>query len=120
MSTWTCQRVSESVKCGHVNPGRKQLCEACGKRRPPRRRPAHTIALDIDYATYALLNGGERCAICGAEPKPGRRLQRDHDHRTGYPRGLLCFRCNRQLPTWATIEWMRAALAYLERTSVPE
>jgi hypothetical protein len=37
-------------------------------------------------------NGG--CAICGNPPKDGKNLHVDHNHDTGYVRGLLCFRCN--------------------------
>lgn len=72
-------------------------------------------ALDIAYERYVELNGGEHCGICGAERKPEKRLDRDHDHKTGRPRGLLCWACNRQLRTWATVEWLLAAAAYLKR-----
>ena len=59
---------------------------------------------------------GERCGVCGRPPKDGRKLHRDHDHRTGEIRGLLCFPCNRALPAYVTEEWLRKALAYLERS----
>jgi hypothetical protein len=43
----------------------------------------------------ALLNAqGGGCALCGREPRPGRSLHVDHNHKTGAVRGLLCFRCN--------------------------
>ncbi|MGH8525107.1 MAG: endonuclease domain-containing protein [Gammaproteobacteria bacterium] len=71
-------------------------------------------ALDLTYEQYVEINGGEHCGICGKEPD-GRRLDRDHDHKTGRPRGLLCWACNRQLRTWATVEWLRSAAMYLER-----
>ena len=75
-------------------------------------------ALDLEYAGYVQLNGGDRCAICLRERGPSaRRLDRDHDHRTGTPRGLLCHRCNRTLPAWITSEWLRAAAAYLDRAA---
>lgn len=66
-------------------------------------------------AKYAELSEvrGEQCWICGATPKT-RRLHIDHDHKTKAVRGLLCFRCNRGLPTYATAEWLRAAAEYLE------
>ena len=75
-------------------------------------------ALDLDYAGYIALQGGEFCGICGKVPQPGeRRLDRDHEHSGhGRPRGLLCWSCNRQLRTWATVEWLRAAADYLERS----
>jgi hypothetical protein len=71
-------------------------------------------ALDLPYERYVEINGGELCGICGAEPKPGKRLNRDHDHRSGEPRGLLCFRCNAALRPYMTSEWLLAASAFQE------
>lgn len=76
-------------------------------------------ALDRTYEEYLALNGGsETCALCGAGPKT-RKLQRDHCHVRGVPRGLLCARCNRALPAWITPGWLRAAAVYLERVDCP-
>lgn len=72
--TWTCQRQTAGVKCKATNPSRKRKCEACGKTRPARKRPAHMLALDIPYERYVEINGGEHCGICGKLPKAGRRL----------------------------------------------
>jgi hypothetical protein len=78
--------------------------------RKPRRAKQLGIS-DTDYA--ALLEAQEGgCAICGNSPKT-RRLSVDHDHATGRVRGLLCHRCNRALPTWVTLEWLREAAHYL-------
>lgn len=75
-------------------------------------------ALDFDYEYYLALNGGvERCAICGRGPTPNRRLNRDHDHKTGKPRGLLCTRCNRALHDYMTLEWIENTVAYLRRSA---
>jgi hypothetical protein len=113
---WTCQRVARGEKCSTLNPNRKRICDRCGKMRPARKRPGHMAALDAPYAAYVLWNGGEHCGICGATRKPGgRRLHRDHDHRSGLKRGLLCFRCNAALRPYMTLEWLRAAVKYLER-----
>lgn len=116
MSTWTCQRQSLGVKCGGLNDGRRRKCQTCGKHRPARKTVRSQLKLT--YEEFILLNGGEHCGICGrGRPESGRRLHRDHDHKTGEPRGLLCFPCNRQLRTWTTVAWLRAAIAYLERAS---
>ena len=37
---------------------------------------------------------GQVCAICRRATGASRRLSVDHDHRTGYVRGLLCRPCN--------------------------
>jgi hypothetical protein len=95
LEAWTCQRQSAGVPCRHLNPNRKRNCEACGKTRPPRKRPAHLAALETDYADFIALNGGEFCAICKRPPSQARRLDRDHCHKTGEATGLFCARCNR-------------------------
>lgn len=78
-----------------------------------RRSPAATPRLDdADYAARLEAQGGG-CALCGAKPK-NRRLDVDHDHRTGEVRGLLCHRCNRALPTWVDDRWLIAAIEYLQ------
>lgn len=111
---WTCQRVSGGVKCGQANPLRRQICLKCGKKRPPRKRPAHAAVLNDPYAVW-VEKFGEVCGICGRKPTAKRRLDRDHDHRDGHMRGLLCARCNRALPSWITIEWLEKAIAYLKK-----
>lgn len=68
------------------------------------------------YDQLLAAQGGV-CAICGNPPKT-RRLDIDHDHKTLQIRGLLCHRCNRALPTHVTAEWMRKAIAYLEREPI--
>jgi hypothetical protein len=73
--------------------------------------------LDKPYEWW-VAQFGERCGICGAEPRPGRKLDRDHDHKTGRARGLLCHRCNRRLDNQADAEWLRRALRYVERPGI--
>lgn len=120
--TWKCQRVRGGERCGHINPKRKRICEACGLKRPPTKKLAHRHVLEVFPYSMWVEMFGETCGICGAEPKPGKKLMRDHDHRAAPDdprgmRGLLCFRCNHQLPIWATIEWLEKALAYLKRAA---
>lgn len=58
---------------------------------------------------------GETCGICGRKPTARRRLDRDHDHKTGAKRGLLCARCNRALPGHIDRVWLLAAAEYLAK-----
>lgn len=106
---WTCR------KCSSRWNGNKLRCD-CGRSRPKPRRTHRQVLKDMPYEQWAELYG-ETCNICGAEPGT-RRLHRDHDHSTGEPRGILCFRCNTALPNWVTAEWLRAAADYLERSSI--
>jgi hypothetical protein len=113
---WRCTRQETGIVCRQLNIAPKRNCVACGKPRPKRRRPKHLDALKMSYEEYVILNGGERCGICGAPPKEGgRRLHRDHDHRTGQARGLLCFRCNAALRPYMDASWLERAYVYVRR-----
>jgi hypothetical protein len=80
------------------------------------RKPLRARDLGVTDAEYVTMLAAQHgvCAICGNTPKT-RRLDVDHDHRTGRIRGLLCHRCNRALPTWIGLVWLRQAIVYLER-----
>lgn len=110
MRTWTCR------KCGGSWPRRYAKCQDidCTGRRPAARVPRHRRVLDELPYEWWVSEFGERCGICTREPSATRRLDRDHDHKTGEPRGLLCHRCNRALPDWVTAVWLEKARAYVE------
>src|SRR5689334_5693288 len=98
---WTCRRQRDGKVCLWKNSSRKRKCELCGGAKPARRKPKHMVALEATYEHYVELNGADRCGICLRErSETDRRFDRDHDHKTGRPRGLLCHRCNRALPSW--------------------
>lgn len=107
---WTCRG------CGKKWSRRKRIC-ICGRKAPAVRKPTHLKVLETPYEEW-VQQFGERCGICGRGPG-SRRLDRDHCHRAteGRPRGLLCARCNRALPSWVTPEWLRAAADYLDRAA---
>ena len=69
---------------------------------------------DGTYERLVEAHGSETCWGCGGK-RGKRRLSIDHDHRGMYPRGLLCFRCNKILEEWVTPERLRALAEYLER-----
>ena len=115
---WTCR------KCGTLNQRTSsRKCQGCGEQTKPKLRvPKHAETLrDDSYGFYVdvneLIHGqGDNCGVCGGPPvTDGRRLDRDHDHRTGLPRGLAHVRCNRELLRNATLEEARLVVAYLER-----
>lgn len=71
------------------------------------------LGVSIEEYDRMLAAQGGGCAICHNPPK-NRRLHVDHDHKTGKVRGLLCFRCNRALPSWMTLLWLIQAARYLD------
>ena len=83
--------------------------------------PKHAIVLrDNSYQHFRDVNeeihgAGDNCGVCGREPKDERNNQREHDHTTGLPRGLACWRCNRLMPKQFGLTEARAIVAYLER-----
>jgi hypothetical protein len=113
------------AECGHRNDrtGGRRNCVACGEPLPKRRVPKHALSLrDLPYQVWAELSveihGGDldACGVCRrALPAESRKHDRDHDHRSGLPRGLACVRCNRELLRNSTLEEARAVVAYLER-----
>lgn len=112
--SWTCQRQAAGVRCGTKNPGRRQICLGCGKKRGPLPKTAAQKALGRPYEEW-IAHYGDRCEICGtAQVQGGRTLHRDHEHVTLLPRGILCFPCNVMLRNRVTPQWLRKAAYYLE------
>ncbi len=114
--TWLCP-------CGTRNERVKQRCtnEDCRRKRPKRRTKVLAHPQDDYTAVYVPLSAeihgvtDESCCICGRPRTQDARHDRDHDHRTGWPRGIVCFRCNKELLRHATLEQARQVVAYLER-----
>lgn len=87
---------------------------------PPRRRRPSELLAPGEYEDLLYRQRGV-CAICLRPPKEGgRRLDVDHDHRTGEIRGLLCHTCNHfLLGKYATAEKLRRAADYLDNGGGP-
>ena len=62
-----------------------------------------------EYDAIHALQGG-KCFICQRATGERKRLSVDHSHQTGYTRGLLCLRCNRNILGHA-----RDDIAFFER-----
>lgn len=72
----------------------------------------HGITIDEYEGMVESQNGC--CSIC--QQVPTRRLQVDHDHKTGEIRGLLCMNCNRGLGYLKdSPKVLAAALEYLNK-----
>lgn len=118
--TWTCR------KCGWRNERKFSRCQTqfddgpqCSGRKPASKVPAHREIMAVPYERW-VEQFGEVCGICGAKPKPGKKLRRDHAHREPYgARGLLCFRCNLfGIPYWVDTKWALNLAKYLDRDPI--
>ncbi|NEB35894.1 endonuclease VII domain-containing protein [Streptomyces sp. SID14515] len=86
--------------------GRTARCRVCtGIRRKTTRDPARErerrlwAAYGITGEEYRRMGAAQRwrCLVCGERAPKGVRLVVDHDHVTGYVRGLLHSECNAAL-----------------------
>lgn len=101
------------------------MCKKATKPKPRTTRHAVTLR-DDSYAHYIevaeRLHGvtDESCCVCGKPRSQGRRHDRDHDHKSGLPRGLACggqSGCNVLMTSQLTLERARLVVAYLERAA---
>jgi hypothetical protein len=112
---WVCR------KCKYRNPSIKRKCLDCGtlkakKKVNPKSKPVD--AYEHYRRVAEVLHGvhDERCCVCGKPKQDGRKHDRDHDHRNGNPRGLVCPLDN-MLMKFTQLDAARAKLIwqYLER-----
>ncbi|MET8203039.1 endonuclease VII domain-containing protein [Micromonospora taraxaci] len=90
----SCQRFRPA--CDAVKPSEafpRNRADASGYAtycKPCRNTPTTAVRRGGEGVSGALAEQGGVCAICGgADPQ-----HLDHDHRTGWVRGILCFNCN--------------------------
>lgn len=95
MSSEASRRYQRSAK---ANANRAEY-----RKRPEVKRSAligklrREYGITIEQYEAMVARQSNRCAICDKEPKPGKRLHVDHDHKTLRVRGLLCTFCNHRL-----------------------
>lgn len=71
--------------------------------------------LTIERYNQLLETQKEKCAICLGISKIGRKLNIDHNHKTGEVRGLLCDKCNFALGHFKdNKEYLLRAIDYLD------
>lgn len=80
-------------------------------RRAIERRYRYGLSVE-DYNLLIMAAGGQ-CGICGASTG---KMCIDHDHQTGFVRGILCDRCNKALGAYEYMLQFEPTLsAYLSR-----
>lgn len=113
----------ECDHCGTAyTPARSsRFCSTRWSKRGRHVRYAAKYGVSIDWyeKTFEQQNGA--CAICKrADPGCGKpHFNVDHDHDSGFVRGLLCWTCNAALGHMQdNREWLREAIAYLDKAEV--
>lgn len=101
--------------CGTELTGRqRRFCSPDCQKEEARRVRLDQI-FSITPEEYDLILGLQLggCGICGRKPTPGKRHAVDHDHKTGFVRGLLCFMCNKRVLGARSAEVLVATAAYV-------
>jgi endogenous inhibitor of DNA gyrase (YacG/DUF329 family) len=83
------------LMCGKIVGGRRRLY--CTNRCSNRANWVKQYGLTPE--DYRLLLGDGNCPICGRKM---RKVNVDHDHKTGQVRGLVCGTCNKRVLTSVT------------------
>lgn len=91
--------MNECIVCGNILTGRqKKYCSGeCSKLEGRRAHIWKCFRLTLEEYDAILAEQGFGCGICGRAPKNGKSLAVDHDHGSGFVRGLLCFFCNKRV-----------------------
>lgn len=73
--------------------------------------------LTLQQHTEMLIAQNYVCAIpgCGKPPTKKRVLATDHDHSTGEVRGLLCYKCNRDMVVVDDKEHLTKLISYRDK-----
>ena len=75
---------------------------------------------DESIYQHVLMMQDGKCAICGTENPHhwSGKFCIDHDHNTGHPRGLLCFKCNAAIGHFNdNITTLNNAISYLTESA---
>lgn len=91
---------------------REQLA---ARKKPPAPKLPKGPFYETAYARRLREQGGV-CAICDRKPDPGQRFDRDHNHKTGEQRKLLCSNCNKGLGLFRdSTYFLDRAVGYLDK-----
>jgi len=115
----------------------KGLCPYCGRKAEDgiiscrgclnnhrRYRIKYAFGITEKEHDAMLASQGDKCAICGRDRNTAKHVRRfhiDHDHATGYVRGILCANCNHLLgDAHDNPDVLRKAADYLEAAKKKE
>lgn len=106
------QKLSDKIceLCGETyspNSSHQRFCTPCV---PSLKKKSHITRYGISPEQYneAVARANGCCELCGEKKK----LNIDHDHRTGHFRGLLCRVCNMAMAYVDNSEWLSKAFVY--------
>lgn len=102
---------------------KKPYCKSCrnkeerSKYDPIKDRNRHLkywYGITIEEYNYILVKQKYLCAICSIDLKIQKKINLDHNHKTGAVRSILCVRCNLSLGLIEDEDWIKKARKYLK------
>ena len=111
-----CEKYIKVGQFSRYSSGNPQAyCKSCYSSVLHARGVSRRFGISSEQYADIMESQGGGCAICGSVPRR-QRLAVDHDHNTGFVRGLLCKQCNKNVLGGARddVEILRRAVAYLD------
>lgn len=109
-----CRRAWERERQANLTPDQLRTQQMGWRRKALAKIIYEGRPMTIEDFDAELAKQKGRCALCGTPF--ARRPDADHDHDTGWFRGLLDRSCNIRLHKGADLEWYTLALRYLGST----
>lgn len=104
------------------NPKQNEISRRWRKAQPERALNAYyKYKYGITWEQYKQMLADQNglCALCEKTDGAGRRLSVDHDHDTGFIRGLLCVNCNAAIGGFGeSVQLLQKAIEYIHRADL--
>lgn len=114
-----CKPCKDKHTMGWREANREQYNENQRKQHAKNYQRNRLYRYDITPEEHAKMLEEQKgvCAIpgCGKPPTEKRALATDHCHKTGQVRGLLCYKCNRDMNVVDDLEHLAKLIAYRDK-----
>jgi len=118
--------IKKCIKCkvGIAQTKKRPYCKPCRNKierdnyDPKKDRARHIkywYGITTEEADRMLIVQNHQCPICGVDLRKEKKINIDHNHKTGKVRAILCTRCNLSIGLLENEKWIIKALKYLKK-----